>query len=411
MALPSGKLAKKLSETLAQIEREGGLTAEQRVAVEARLADALGERPDRAGRFVSIVAALGAVLVGAGILCLVGYNWDRLAKIERLAIVFGVWLSVYYAGYRLTESPGRYPRLGRAVTVLGVLCFGAAIGLVAQIYNLSSEYPNWVLAWWALSVPFVLLTGSSALLLVVVVLYLVWILWNTAVWIDHVDGRHDQDLLAAAALAGAGSSILFSSLAALAERFRRSDFAGLLSALARPTAILAAFALSFRDPWIDYSGSGSGELRLFQNLHGGLHAQVFVPFALLALSPLLLVAARGEESRDERSDTYALLGGAAVLWLALAAWPRGVHVTANALLVVGILGLVYTGVRRGKPGDINWGIAAFVLCVLTRYVEYLWDKLEGAYAFIGVGLLLLLMGWFLERKRRHWIARSAGGTT
>jgi uncharacterized membrane protein len=409
MALPSGKLAKKLSETLAEIEREGGLSPEQRVAVESRLAEALGERPDRAGRFVSIVAALGAVLVGAGILYLVGYNWDRLAKIERLAIVFGVWLSVYYAGYRLTESPGRYPRLGRAVTVLGVLCFGAAIGLVAQIYNLSSEYPNWVLAWWALSVPFVLLTGSSALLLVVVVLYLVWIFWNTAVWIDHVDGRHDQDFLAAAALAGAGSSLLFSSLAALSSRFRRDSFAGVLSGLARPAAIGAAYALSFRDPWRGYSGSSSGGLRLFENLHGGLHAQVFVPFALLALSPLLQLAARGEESREERSDTYALLGAAAVLWLTLAAWPRGVHWVANALLLAGILGLVFTGIRRGRPGDINWGIAAFVLCVLTRYVEYLWDKLEGAYAFIGIGLLLLLMGWALERKRRHWIARSAGG--
>jgi hypothetical protein len=266
-----------------------------------------------------------------------------------------------------------------------------------------------VLAWWALSVPFVLLTGSSALLLVVVVLYLVWIFWNTAVWIDHVDGRHDQDFLAAAALAGAGSSLLFSSLAALSSRFRRDSFAGVLSGLARPAAIGAAYALSFRDPWRGYSGSSSGGLRLFENLHGGLHAQVFVPFALLALSPLLQLAARGEESREERSDTYALLGAAAVLWLTLAAWPRGVHWVANALLLAGILGLVFTGIRRGRPGDINWGIAAFVLCVLTRYVEYLWDKLEGAYAFIGIGLLLLLMGWALERKRRHWIARSAGG--
>jgi uncharacterized membrane protein len=409
MALSAGRLAKKLSEALGELEREGSLSPEQKVAVESRLVEALGERPDRAGRFVSIVAALGAVLVGAGILYLVGYNWDRLAKLQRLAIVFGVWLAVYYAGYRLSESPGHYPRLGRAVSVLGVLCFGAAIGLVAQIYNLSSEYPNWALAWWALSVPFVLLTGSTAMLLVVVVLYLVWILWHTAVWIDHVDGRHDQDFFAAGALAGAGSSLLFSSLAALAERFRRSSFAGLLSGLARPAAIGAAYALSFREPWRDYSGTSSGGLRLFQSLHGGLHAQVFVPFAFLALSPLLQLAARGAESRDERTDTYALLGAAAILWISLVAWPRGVYLTANALLLAGILGLVYTGIRRGKAGDIHWGIAAFVLCVLTRYVEYLWDKLEGAYAFIGIGLLLLGMGWALERKRRHWIARSAGG--
>jgi uncharacterized membrane protein len=403
---------RKIAEALLELEREGALSWEQRALVERRVTEALAGKGDGAGRFISILAALGGVLVGAGILYLVGYNWDQLSKIQKLAIVFGVWLSIHYVGFRLAEPPGGYPRVGRAVTSIGILCFGGAIGLVAQIYNLSSEYPNWVLAWWALSVPFVLLTESTAILLLVIALFLVWIFWHTGTLVDRFDQHIDHDFFAAFALVGAGLGLLWSSLGAWSSKSRFGHFAPVLAGLARPAAIGAAYALSFKDFWWDQMDTPgrSGEFQWFTPLHGGLHAQAFVPFAALSLAGLaaLALAAWRARERERVFEGLAFFGAALALAANLWLWPRGIFLLANALLLAGILVLVYTGIRRGRPADINWGIAAFVLCVATRYVEYLWDKLEGAYAFIGIGLVLLGMGWVLERKRRKWIALSVG---
>lgn len=412
-------MRKAIPETLAELEREGVLSPEQRATVETRLAQALtpkGEGGDRAGRFISILAALGAVLVGAGILYLVGYNWDELRKGDKLAIVFGTWLAIHYAGFHLAERPGRYPRVGRAVTVIGVLCFGAAIALVAQIYHLTSEYPNTLLVWWSLSIPLLLLTRSRAILLVLIVVFLTWILWHTGKYLENA--RHDvyQDFVAALALVGAGIGALFSALGSLSGTSRWRSFEPILSGLARPAAIGGAYALSFKDMWWRFERSDADASERVLGLRGledGLQLRPFAIFAALVLaSVLVLVVAlrRGRAARDDRTavEPLVLLGAGLALAAQLALWPQGIFLQANLQLLLGILALVWFGIRTGRPGDINWGIAVFVVCVATRYVEYLWDKLEGAYAFIGIGLVLLGLGWVLERQRRKWVALSAG---
>ena len=63
--------------------------------------------------------------------------------------------------------------------------------------------------------------------------------------------------------------------------------------------------------------------------------------------------------------------------------------------------LIYT---RG----IYLGVAVFTLTAITRYFEYLWDKIEGSLAFIITGLVLLGLVALVERSRRSWTRAVAG---
>src|SRR6185295_12168026 len=130
-------------------------------------------------------AWLGGILVAAGVLSFVAMNWEELGKAAKLALIFGTLGALHYGGYRFAVKPGHRPGLGHALTAAAMLTFGGAIGLVAQIYHLSATYPNWLLAWWVLTLPFALLSSSRKLLLIPLALFVWWVHWHAAVWMEQ----------------------------------------------------------------------------------------------------------------------------------------------------------------------------------------------------------------------------------
>lgn len=396
----------RIVEAIAALEREGSLTASQREQLEQRLDEALAPR-DRGARFAAVVGALGATLIAAGVLYLVGYNWDELSKPLKLTLVFGLWAGVHAAAGWCSLRPGRYPQLGTALTVLGVLCFGAAIGLVAQIYHLVSHYPNAVLAWWALNVPLLLWSRSRAVQVAVTGLFLVWCFWHFGVYAEHVNwvGLEEHGILAGTLIAGL--ALLGCGLAECATESAWECFAGLWRGLAWLALIVAPFVLGFEDLWIERRGT------LFANIDAGLHAtRPLHAFALAALLGAGLLAARWWRTRTFTAPVLVALsiGSALALALLIALAPFSMPVTANVVLLTVLVLTVRAGTRQGRPGLVNLAVAAFCVALFARYVEHLWDKLEGAYAFLTSGALLLGLGWFLEHRRRRWTAQAKEAT-
>jgi len=390
----NGMNKRQLHEALAALEREGTIDAGQRSAILARV-EASG---DAAGRFATIVGALGGLLVGAGVLSLVAYNWEQLGRPAKLLLILAIFLGLHLAGYRLAESPGRAPRTGRALTVAAVLAFGGAIFLVAQIYHLDAKYPNAVLLWWLLNVPLVLLTSSTALLHVVMALGVLWACWHTGVVVDDVPQSWEHWTAAfGVLLAGLGALLL--ALGALAGRSRWAHFerhlehAGLLLALAAPLIMSFDERSSYGEP-------------------EPTPLVVLLPGAC-ALVAAMLVAARVRLLEPRRRGALLAIAGACglALLLGLAAWrlPEMAFVPANLLMLAAIVGVIALGVRRHRNGWINVAVLAFVALLFCRYGEYLWDRLEGGAAFLLTGLLLLGIGFATERGRKRLIARARAG--
>lgn len=385
------RLRPRIDAALAELEHDGTLSAQQRAVVADRIDGAL--REGRGLDFTAIVATFGALLVAAGLLYLIGYNWETLPKAAKLALVFGIWIALHGAGWALAENPGTHPRVGRALTLLGVLAFGGAIGLVAQIYHLSAHYPNAILAWWALSVPVVLVTRSRAILVVVMAIGVVWAAWCTGVWLEDMRGDDERHWLAGLTLVGVALAATFQALAALA---RGGALDGLESVLRAPVLLFASaapFALAFHDPWWH---DWTADLGL-----------AFVPPAVAAGGAAAALAlATWRRGPAAARDGWILLAMGALLTICAAFAPRALPVVANVVLFGGALALVAVGAREGRPRLATWGIFLFAAGVLARYFEYLWDKLEGAYAFLATGALLLAAAFVFENRRRALAARA-----
>ncbi|MBL8860704.1 MAG: DUF2157 domain-containing protein [Planctomycetes bacterium] len=385
------RVRSRIEAALADLERAGTLTPAQRALASARIAQELGR--DRGLDLTAIVAAFGAVLLAAGFLYLIGYNWELLSKSAKLALVFGIWIGLHVAGYVLSERPGTHPRVGRALTLLGVLAFGGALGLVAQIYHLSARYPHAILAWWGLSVPVVLVTRSRALLVAVIAIGLLWAGWHTGVWLEGRAGDGTPHWLSGFTLVAAALAALLAGLAGLAAGGTYDRLQPVLRVPVLALASAAPFALAFHDPWWDSWPRAVTVLDL---------APAGAALAAAAGAVVLVAWRRGTAAAR---DPALLLAVAVALGGAVLVAPRAVPVLANLALFGGALALVWLGVREARSQLVTWGMLLFVAGVLARYFEYLWDKLEGAYAFLATGSLLLVAAFLFENRRRALAAR------
>lgn len=400
-----------------RLASEGLVEPQQAPRVEARLLELLfpPSAGDAASRIAKLVAWLGGLLVGAGILTLIGLNWDELSKWTKLALVFGALIGLHAAGWRLQFArdggPGRAPGVGLALTGAALLAYGGAIALVAQIYHLESHWPDAVLAWWLLSLPFALLFASRWLLLIVVGLFTTWGLWCVGVWLgDHQLGSSELGwgyavVALAACVAAAG---------ALARGSRFGSFAPLLGLLGRLGALGGLFVLSFdefghnHDSWLTWEG-----LLTSERLHRfGLLLAPAAAFTAGALALLAVGAAVRRGWREDRAwlaeplDVAAAVVGTALVGLADLLVPGLAFLVVNALILAAVLGLIVRGVRTGRVADVNLALVAFFVTAMARYFEFFSKGFDAAFSFLGAGVLLLGLGYFIERLRRKFVAQA-----
>ncbi len=126
-----------------------------------------------------ILIGLAVLLIGAGLILFYASNWRSMTPAVKLIQVFGVVGLFYGLAFFFLYVMAR-PLLGRPLLLLGMLAFGAAIGLVAQIYHISAHPTNGVLVWAIGTVLLALVTmerwgGYLGLLIA-----LVWYLWEFA---------------------------------------------------------------------------------------------------------------------------------------------------------------------------------------------------------------------------------------
>jgi uncharacterized membrane protein len=410
-----------VSGAVRQLADEGLVAREQAGRVDARLQELLFPTagPDAASRVAKIVAWLGGILVAAGILFLIGLNWDHLDKWAKLALVFGGLTGLHVAGWKLQEvEPGRdssravarAPALGCALTAAAMIGFGGAIALVAQIYNLSSHWPNAWLVWWLLDLPFVLIFGSRALLLIVVGLFGAWGVQCVEVFCtDHQiwssELAHGYGVLALAACTAAGGAL------ARGSRFR--NFAPLLGALARIGALGGLFFLSFHDFIHSRGGSAPGIWVDPERLHRiGTLLTPAAAFAVGALVLLLIGALRRDGWRGGRNWCFEPLDAGLILLCGMVLatsdlfLPEAAALLANVMILASVLALIVRGVRLGQVGDVNTALVVFLVTVIARYFEYFAEGFGPAFTFLGAGVLLLGLGGFIERLRRKFVAQA-----
>ena len=75
------------------------------------------------------------------------------------------------------------------------------------------------------------------------------------------------------------------------------------------------------------------------------------------------------------------------------------------LLIALIFGTITLGIVNKREALVNVGIVFFVIDLTTRYIELTVDMLDTSLAFIVGGLLLLGVGYTMERARQKLLTQ------
>ncbi|WP_041313441.1 DUF2157 domain-containing protein [Heliomicrobium modesticaldum] len=425
-----------LRDEITQWHGEGLITADQKERLLERYTPS-------EWRSSQIILWLAGLLVGLGFILLVAHNWDDIPRHTRLALICGVIVITYTTGYLLAYGrgpnplAGRYPRIGSAFLLLGLLSYGAGIWLVGQMYHITAYDATGLGLWFLGAIAVAYLTGHPLFFLSALVLLTAANISDaTDKAISLITGplfyaafaglifpflwRHNEPLHRYGAtiafflcilfqLLEAEQSLIWFSLFPLlsliydktAEKSRRP----LRPLLSTPLLLWGAFfveiAVLMSRPLLHPEWTWL--VGLWVTLSAvlfwiGLRKKALLEsLAMVALtSPLSFVSKMFEPEKPWLAEDSAIL-------------TTYTEVTALLILFAGAIALIQSGSRLREEWQINSGTCFFLVCVIYAYGRYAWGILDKSLFFIGGGLILFALGYALERKRRQLLDASRKG--
>ena len=340
---------------------------------------------------VLLALALGGILLCAGVLLFVAAHWDELSPAWRFSLVLLLVAAFPVAGAFTAE---RFPALSVTFYAIGTVCVGAGVFLAAQIFNLQEHWPNGILLWAIGALAGWLLLRNWAQAALLALLVPAWLAgeWEVRAETLQLSGRLMLEglLLLAITYLTARTSQEDSSVR------RALVWVGGIALL--PLSILA-FVERHESWWSANRSHPSMPLLLVT----GWTIAICAPLVLAAIlrgtaawvnviaTIWVLVIGTFSPVRSGTTDTLA-----AYAWNSV-----GIYFWAGA----GALGLVIWGLQERQSERINLGVAGFAVTVFIFYFSDVMDKLGRSASLIGMGVLLLVGGWILERARRQLIAR------
>jgi uncharacterized membrane protein len=381
-----------------------------------------------------VFSAIGAVLVGLGVILFFAYNWQDLPKAAKLALVFGALALAHGSAAAIARRADAGRGLTEGLHALGTMLFGAGIWLVAQIYHIDEHYPNAFLVWslgalalaWAMPsivqamlalflvafwagvelLDFHTPVHGAPLLAVLGVLPLAWwrrspsLLFTALVVLFLVTalavaGDHAKAVLPLLVLMAA--SAFAGGAAAPAGAFPAA--AGPLRAVGLLVVLGSSYLLSFKD---------MGDLLRKLDFSKPVLA-VYFGAAGIALVAAVVVLARGKPERLDRYARWQLGLLAVALAVVLAgifapsarggSWP--VALLFNGVVLGYAALLILEGSEHLRPRLVGAGCLLFAMVAVGRYADLFTSLLVRAAVFVALGVILFLVGNFYARSRRR----------
>ena len=353
-----------------------------------RQASAISALYEPAGaRFLQIFTALGAMLVGLGLLSYVAANWVIFGRSLKVALIVGGYILSVLAAYGLEPH---YPHTARAFLLVGSFTYGGGIFLISQIFHEGGEIADALFWWMAGLVPACLLFKDRIQLLLIQAVSLIYFhsLYGVLLWMFG----------------------FYRSPVSPWSLWSFWMFLRSLPAFLCPLGVLAAL-------WLLWRHVGRWRFGLHMNIFItlnfiGLHISnyfgdaVMVWLLFFAIGLFLCAAPLGRLKNTLDGWGVALTGvfgfGLSFpdVWRSwLMARPEAVSAAAVVTAIAACAALLW----RINKGSLL-AAAFFCLMILRYYLDFFYDFMDKALYFTTGGVLLMAMGFYLQRvhkKRRQ----------
>jgi len=287
---------------------------------------------------LTIFGALGGILAGLGIILIFAHNWDAFSKTVKTGLaVLPLFMAQVLAGYSIFKNKSSVWKETSATLMF--FAVGASISLVAQIYNISGDFPAFLMTWILLCLPLVYLLKSNA----AAILLLVFSTWYSVAGGYFITDQPYMYLLFIAALLPFYSEHL--------KVNANSNMAFILNWLLPLSAIIALGAF--------INGNDSFMLAIYMAFFGLLYAIGAAPYF----------------ANLKRRTGYLALGESGIIIVLLIfsnrpMWTEVAGVAANTSYIVfwiALLLLTAVIMLRYKNATFNAGITAAIFCFPILY--------------------------------------------
>jgi uncharacterized membrane protein len=424
----SFKNAASFSREIQKWVTEGIITEAQAQKILEKYAAVFSEELPFYKRSSFIVSAMGVLIVAMGIILLISYNWEQFP----IAVRSGLGLTPLLLAQGLAFW---FLRLGEKTkseiaAFFASLMLGANIFLQAQIYHISSYFPNGFLWWLIGALPLVYIFRSNLIGLFCDLLFLTWLLMQNSFERSSI---------------GIGSLIL----AYLLWQFWRAPvltrlpglsicfltllmnvfylYAPITAEKGSPLFIVIAFpwAAMVTLPFAHYLNKTKEwevyrQLLLVQNIFllyfytfsastdfMGVFTASPGPAALLTTMTIAFYAFYYKRTTWLE---HLQIGFIAVFWGLWALTPFiekqffVISYLANFLFLVIGMALIYAGIRKRKKSLFMGGILSVMLLALGRFIDYFENYLIASTLFIFCGLAILALNRYWSQ---HFATRAS----
>ena len=383
-----------------QIERwvgEGTISQEQ---AHKMIADVTKyKREKSSNKLIVAISTIGSIFLGLGAIQFIASNWTAIPDVQKVLLLVSSTFGAYFAGYYFKYQKRNLPNVGASLIFLGALLFGATLFLIAQMYHINANNHTLVLIWILGILPLVYGFNSLPIAGLCSLLFYLWI--GLFVFKGNRFGDIEEDLIFLPVLYLVSGVLLYGigSLHYLSDKLKRVARIYRLGGL--KVVMFSLFLLTFRL----FSGH-YGHLRLRDEVVvSGQFTILFVFFAILAM----ILAATSLFFNPTKAKTSNLENGIGIGIVAIALIFYFLPVTTNlyvvlfnVILVAIVFVLLFIGTHREDMKIVNTGMFWLSALVIVRYFDCFWDLLPRSLFFMAGGIVLLLGGIVLEKKRKQF---------
>lgn len=380
----------------------------------AELRDSLRsvQHDEHRSRAIEIFSAIGAILVGLGIILFVASHWNELSHVVRVAMLLAAMIGTGGIGYWLAYERRTYEKTGLALLFVNVFTYGATIFLVAQIYHLPLAFWWGMLLWFLGTAFFAYVLQSRLHLWLAIPLFLVFVGWLMAdsVGIGEFEFLGSDRVRFPALLPVLGIGMMAEAM--LHDRVQAMKFGSrtlfhwglflVLLIIVIGTVDKHVFFYLFRYP-LDPIGitalvasvAALGAALLwgkFQTREGAAGLGALALYVLFLFIMGHIPVWKGILT-DNSEQAYYLYENSPVL-----TWLYVLHVI---LAFVFQLTVIWFGTLLRRPAIINFGMIGIAVTIIVQYFSWVFELLPRSFAFIIGGFIILGLGASLERQRRR----------
>ncbi|MCA0969629.1 DUF2157 domain-containing protein [Halobacillus litoralis] len=386
-----------------QISKESSKWVVEKIITEDQRQQLLERYPKR--RHQPLLLTFAAIFIGLSFLTFIASNWSDMDDLLRMGLIVFFLTAFYVSGERVYAKYSK--PLGISFFLIALLIFGAGIFLVGQMYHYTSYSAFPFLIWSVAAYGLFYLSKEKTFFVATVIILTTGQIYSGFVF------QQLHWLSAGLFLIGLGLSVYKMKDTILTTLFGASFLIQSLILVMSEDLhyywLMVFFLVLYL---IDDLVVNKGQLRVFKTM------SVTAVFFLHVIGVFLL----GEEwiSRATESSflfflVWAVLFVGAVIRAALSStnyywvdlllfvpvfkFAIGDVLSLGILFIYSLIWLVF-GYRTEVSRWVNKGTAAFLFTTFLAYFQLAWDSMNRSLFFLLGGLLLFILSFLLERKRR-----------